>query len=86
MVYIALEKLNDKGEWVTHIEAEETEIEFDGEDLIQIRGKTGNNEQIYVAITVGDIPLDARILILKKTAEKIVDFFEIIQKLISELG
>ena len=88
MVYTGLEELNDKGECEKEIEvAENATVEFDGDQLIDIKGRISGNRQLRAIISIDEIPKEAQIAITKKTIEdlrelllKISQFIEDIQK------
>ena len=86
MVYLGLEKLGDKGKCEKELEvAEEEIVEFDGDELIDIRGRISGNRQLRAIISIDEIPKEAQIAITKKTIEDLRKLLLTISQFIEEV-
>ena len=85
MVYLGLEKLSDKGKCEKELEvAEEETVEFDGDQIIDIKGRISGNRQLRAIISIDEIPKEAQIAITKKTIEDLRKLLLTISQFIEE--
>ena len=86
MVYLGLEKLDAEGKCEKEIEIAEREIiEFDGDEIIDIKGRISGNRQLRAIISIDEIPKEAQIAITKKTIEDMRKLLLTISRFIEEV-
>jgi len=87
MVYLSLDKLDDRGQYQEEIvAAENVNIEFNKvEERLTIIGKVDDSRRLYASLELDEIPRELQVAIVEKNLEHLSDLILMILQLVKEV-
>ena len=87
MVYLSLDKLDDRGQYQEEIvAAENVNIEFNKvEERLTIIGKVDDSRRLYASLELDEIPKELQVAIVEKNLEHLSDLILMILQLVKEV-
>jgi len=87
MVYLSLDKLDDRGQYQEEIvAAENVNIEFNKvEERLTIIGKVDDSRRLYASLELDEIPRELQVAIVEKNLEHLNDLILMILQLVKEV-
>jgi len=87
MVYLSLDKLDDKSQYWDEVEAaKDIEVVFDkNEGSLIIYGKISGNRRLYASLDIDEIPRELQLAIIERSMKDLSDLIMMILQLIKEV-